>query len=177
MAHNETFKSDFYWTIMPLNNGKITPMMFTTQDEDQHRMLKRPIANAYAMSNLVKFEPLVDSTMQVFFEQIDKLFVQTGAVCDFGVWLQRFAFDVMGELTFSKRMGFLERDEDVGGVMQAIWNHFEYASVVGGHCIHYFSLDTKFVFVYRLDRSRGLITSARRTPLLGDSAKRSSTQS
>lgn len=115
---------------MPLNNGKITPMMFTTQDEDQHRMLKRPIANAYAMSNLVKFEPLVDSTMDVFFQQIDKLFVETGNVCDFGVWLQRFAFDVMGELTFSKRMGFLERDEDIGGIMQAIWNHFEYASVV-----------------------------------------------
>ena len=116
---------------MPLNRGKITPMMFTTQDEDQHRMLKRPVANIYSMGNIAKFEHLVDNTLEVFFQQIDKLFVETGGVCDFGVWLQRFAFDVMGELTFSKRLGFLERDEDVGGIMQAIWNHFEYASVVG----------------------------------------------
>ena len=34
-----------------------------------------------------------------------------------------FAFDVMGELTFSKRLGFLERAEDVDGIMTSIWNH------------------------------------------------------
>lgn len=61
------------------------------------------------MSNLISFEPYVNTTVFYFFNQIDKLFVQTGDICDLGTWLQMFAFDVMGELTFSKRLGFLER--------------------------------------------------------------------
>ncbi|KAK8137784.1 hypothetical protein PG984_001164 [Apiospora sp. TS-2023a] len=37
-----------------------------------------------------------------------------------GHWLQCYAFDVIGLITFSKRFGFLDRGEDVGGVMKAI---------------------------------------------------------
>lgn len=41
-----------------------------------------------------------------------------------------FAFDVIGEITFSKRLGFLERAEDVDGIMAGNWNHFEYTAPV-----------------------------------------------
>ena len=75
------------------------------------------------MSNLISFEPYVDTTIFYFFNQIYKLFVQTGDICDLGTWLQMFAFDVMGELTFSKRLGSLERAEDVDGIMKSIWNY------------------------------------------------------
>lgn len=82
------------------------------------------------MSNLLSFEPLVDSTVAFFFAQLDKLFVQTGGICDLGTWLQMFAFDVMGELTFSKRLGFLQRAEDVDGIMESIWHYFYKTSAV-----------------------------------------------
>lgn len=39
-------------------------------------------------------------------------------------------FDVVGEITFSTRLGFLERGEDVDGIMAAIWHWFEYVAVV-----------------------------------------------
>ena len=104
--------------------------MFATQDEDLHRTLRRPIAGIYSMSNIMSFERYVDSTMRVFFEQLDKLFVQTGDFCDLGVWLQMFAFDVMGEITFSKRLGFLESAKDVDGIMESIWRYFQKASPV-----------------------------------------------
>ena len=42
-----------------------------------------------------------------------------------------FAFDVMGELTFSKRLGFLERAEDVDGIMESIWQYFYKTTPVG----------------------------------------------
>ena len=106
------------------------PGMFATQDENLHRFLKRPIASIYSMSNLVTFEKYVDSTMQIFFEQLDQRFVQTGLVCDYGLWIQMFAFDVIGEITFSKRLGFLERAEDVDGIMAGTWNHFTYTAPV-----------------------------------------------
>ena len=117
-------QSNFYHVIMPYVKGKVLPGLFATQDENLHRVLKRPIANIYSMSNLLSFEAYVDSTMRVFFDQLDKLFVMTGNVCDLDVWLQLFAFDVMGEITFSKRLGFLERAEDVDGIMASIWAHF-----------------------------------------------------
>lgn len=75
------------------------------------------------MSNLISFEPYVDTTISYFFNRIVKLFVQTGDICYLGNWLQMFAFDVMGELTFSNRLGFLERAEDVDGIMKSTWNY------------------------------------------------------
>jgi hypothetical protein len=65
-----------------MSKGKIMPGLFATQDEDLHRMLKKPIAGTYSMTNLVSFEPFVDSTIHVFFEQLDKRFLKTGAICD-----------------------------------------------------------------------------------------------
>jgi len=82
------------------------------------------------MSNLVSFESYVDSTMQVFFDQLDKRFVAKGEVCDLGTWLQWFAFDVMGEITFSKRFGFLESARDVDGIAENIWQYFRKTSPV-----------------------------------------------
>lgn len=124
-------KSSFYPVLQPHAKGAAMPGLFNTQDENLHRVLKRPIASIYSMSNLVSFEPYVDSTMSVFFKELDTRFAGTGEVCDLGVWLQRFAFDVIGEITFSRRLGFLEDAEDVDGIMHSIWHHFEKAAPVG----------------------------------------------
>ncbi|RYP12479.1 hypothetical protein DL767_011261 [Monosporascus sp. MG133] len=83
------------------------------------------------MSTLTSFESLVDTTIEVFMQQLDNRFVKTKEACDWGLWLQYFAFDVIGEITFSTRLGFLERGEDVDGIIAAIWHWFEYVAVVG----------------------------------------------
>jgi hypothetical protein len=106
------------------------PSLFGTADENIHKALKKPIAGIFSHSNVLNFEPYVDSTMKVLFEQLDERFVNTGKVCDLGEWLQMFAFDVMGELTFSKRLGFLENGGDADGVMGKIWEHFAAAAPV-----------------------------------------------
>lgn len=41
-----------------------------------------------------------------------------------------FAFDVIGEITFSHRLGFLEQGRDVDGIMANIWNTFRQTSLV-----------------------------------------------
>lgn len=123
-------KSDFYHVLLFYAKGKPVPTIFATQDEILHRTLKKPIAGIYSMSNLLSFEPYVDSTISFFFQQLDKLFAETGAVCDLGRWLQMFAFDVMGEITFSKRLGFLETGEDVNGIMGNIWKFFKKTSPI-----------------------------------------------
>ncbi|KAL9031271.1 MAG: hypothetical protein Q9196_000678 [Gyalolechia fulgens] len=123
-------KSDFYRVLLFYAKGRPVPTIFATQDESLHRMLKKPITPIYSMSNLVSFEPYVDTTINALIARLDRLFVKTGAPCDLGKWLQMFAFDVMGEITFSKRLGFLDRGEDVDGVMESIWDYFKTASPI-----------------------------------------------
>jgi cytochrome P450 len=94
--------------------------LFTVKDNEHHAQLKRPVARAYAMTTLLEYEPFVDTTTILFMKRIDELYVGRGQSCDFGKWLQYYAFDVIGEMTFSKRFGFLERNEDVDGIIQSL---------------------------------------------------------
>jgi Cytochrome P450 len=104
-----------------MKNGSL-PAVFTTQDEQQHKQLKSPIAPLYALSNVVTFEGFVDKILGVLFQQLDKRFVESQKTFDLGDWIQYFAFDVMGTMTFSSRYGFLETGKDVDGMLQSIWN-------------------------------------------------------
>lgn len=124
-------KSDFYHVILPMIKGKVLPGLFATQEESMHRMLKKPIAGVYSMTNLTSFEDLVDRTIGVFLNILDERFVTPNEVCDWGTYLQYFAFDVVGEITFSKRLGFLEQGKDVENIMDNIWKWFEYVAIVG----------------------------------------------
>lgn len=82
------------------------------------------------MSSLVQYEPLVESTVELFLDQTEKIYVATGGVCDFAEWLQFYAFDVIGEITYSKRHGFVERHEDIDGIVAFLGWLFSYAAPV-----------------------------------------------
>ena len=85
------------------------------------------------MSSLVSFEPLVSSTISYFLDQTDELFVKTGESCNLSGWMQFFAFDVIGELTWSKRLGFLEKNQDIDGIIAFINGFLDYAGPVSSH--------------------------------------------
>lgn len=86
------------------------------------------------MSTIVQYEPLVDSTTAAFLTQMTERYAdredQSG-ICDFGTWLQYYAFDVIGELTYSKRLGFVDRGEDVDSIISNLERLLNYVSVVG----------------------------------------------
>jgi hypothetical protein len=123
-------KSAFYSVQQTIAKGRTLLTLFTSLDEKFHAKLRRAVSNAYAMSTLVQFEPLVDSTTMAFFDQIDSRFVDSDVVCDFGTWLQYYAFDVIGEMTYSKRLGFIDRGEDVGNIIKQLGKFLDYAAVV-----------------------------------------------
>jgi cytochrome P450 len=124
-------KSDFYACLQNIVNGKRAASLVAMTDETEHARTKRAIANAYSLTKLVEFEELVDSTINVFLDTLSSRFASIGQTCDLGRYLQYFAFDVIGELTFSKRLGFLETGEDVNGIIAAIGANFRYFSVLG----------------------------------------------
>lgn len=89
-----------YDALMPLVRGKQIFDVFATRDEDVHRTMRQPIAAIYSMSNLVSFEPYVNSTIEYFFSRLDALFLGTDKVCDLAHWIHLLAVDVMGEIKF-----------------------------------------------------------------------------
>lgn len=107
--------------------------MFNTANDRYHAKLRRSVSNAYAMSTLVAFEPFVDSTSTEFLKQLKVRFADRpgdDGICDFGAWLQFYAFDVIGELTFSKRLGFVEKGADVDNIIRDLESFLDYVSWV-----------------------------------------------
>ncbi|QQK45617.1 Cytochrome P450 [Penicillium digitatum] len=123
-------KTNFYRVQQQLAKGKTLPTLFSTIDENLHAAIKRPISSAYAMSTLTEFEPYVDKTIHTFFGKLDE-FVAEAKVFDIAIWLQYYAFDVIGELTYSKPLGFLEKGNDVDGIIAAIEHFLHYAGTIG----------------------------------------------
>ncbi|MCJ1468060.1 hypothetical protein MMC07_006686 [Pseudocyphellaria aurata] len=123
-------KSDFYKVLMPYTKNGALPAVFNTRDETVHKQLKTPIAPLFSVSNVTTLESFVDAVLDVMCHALDERFVQTGKIFDLADWLQYFAFDVMGTLTFSKRYGFLENGHDVDGMLQAIWQYMDTAAPI-----------------------------------------------
>lgn len=126
-------KSGFYPVQQTVAKGRRLFTLFSTTDEKFHAKLRRAVSNAYAMSTLVQFEPLVDSTTLAFLDQLQKRFADRPGpegTCDFGTWLQFYAFDVIGELTYSKRLGFVDKGVDVDGIIGNLEWLLNYAAVV-----------------------------------------------
>src|SRR5450755_1316343 len=106
-------KSGFYPVQMALSSGQRLPSLFSTQDEAYHANLRRSVNSAFSMSALVQYEPFVDEVTKVFLDQTDRLFAARDKICNFAEWLQYYAFDVIGQITYSRRHGFVDRAEDV----------------------------------------------------------------
>jgi hypothetical protein len=126
-------KSGFYPVQQTIAKGRRLYTMFSTTDERFHAKLRRAVANAYALSTLVQFEPLVDSTTLAFLDQLEKRFADrdgSAGICDFSTWLQFYAFDVIGELTYSRRLGFVDRGEDVDCIIKNLEWLLNYAAIV-----------------------------------------------
>ncbi|KAL6720328.1 hypothetical protein ACLMJK_002249 [Lecanora helva] len=83
------------------------------------------------MSALVQYESSVDEATEKFFDQTEALFVSTNRICDFAEWLQFLAFDVIGQITYSKRHGFVDRGEDVDGMVGYLGQLFSYFGPIG----------------------------------------------
>ncbi|CAG8220366.1 unnamed protein product [Penicillium salamii] len=116
-----TIKSNFYAPLRPYTKkGGAIPNVFTAVDEDLHSKLKFPVAHLFSLSNVVAFEAPIDEVLCILSKQLDERFSGHGEIFDITEWLQFFAFDVMGTMTFSERYGFLEKGRDVGGMLSAI---------------------------------------------------------
>lgn len=104
--------------------------IFSTRDPQEHRDQKRKIASAYSLSNLLQSEDAIDGCSILFMDRLGE-FASKNKPVDLGAWLQYYAFDVVGEVTFAGKLGFLEQGKDVEGMMKAIEGMLTYAALCG----------------------------------------------
>ncbi|KAL9626434.1 MAG: hypothetical protein Q9204_007309, partial [Flavoplaca sp. TL-2023a] len=80
------------------------------------------------MSALIHYESSVDEATVRYLEQTETLFSSSTATCDFARWLQWYAFDVIGAITYSKRHGFIDNVKDVDGMVRYLGWLFSYVA-------------------------------------------------
>jgi Cytochrome P450 len=104
--------------------------MFSTSSTSQHAAMKRAVASKYSISSLQSLEPQVDSCTELFISIMHE-YADLDKVVDLGEWLQWYAFDVIGAITFNKKFGFMDKRKDIKSIIEGIENGLIYMSVIG----------------------------------------------
>ncbi|OWY53849.1 hypothetical protein AA0117_g9086 [Alternaria alternata] len=104
---------------------------FSTRSETHHARLRRSVNHAFALSTLLDFEPLVNSCSSYWLKRTEELYVKGQDICPLSTWIQYFAFDVIGEITWSKRLGFVQENKDVADIIATVDSFQDYGTVVG----------------------------------------------
>ncbi|KIW12757.1 hypothetical protein PV08_07943 [Exophiala spinifera] len=121
-------KSDWYdaWRHPDVNRLHLFP----DRDMKRHAETRRRFQAMYSMSSLVSYEGYVDECAVIFRQKLNQ-FAETGETIDMAHWLQCYAFDVVGNITYSTRFGFMDEGKDVAGLMKALHDMLKYGTLVG----------------------------------------------
>jgi cytochrome P450 len=121
-------KSDWYFGFA--NPADPRNSIFPERNIRRHAEFKRKFQALYSMTSVIGYEPLVDECADLLADHLDK-FAELKEKVNIGHWFQCYAFDVIGNITFGKRFGFLDNGEDVGGIMSALSRHLQYSVLIG----------------------------------------------
>jgi len=121
-------KTDFYGVFPPPEN----PDIFTETREHVHAQKKRVAATPYSMASMLNQSDRIDSVIQMLRAKLDGFASsETKKPIDLGNWLHYFAFDVLGEVAFSRLFGFLDQGYDVEGCIRTIDDSQWYNGIIG----------------------------------------------
>ena len=121
-------KSDWYdaWKHPSPERGTL----FSERDSKTHADSRKRFQSLYSMSALINYEGYVDKCSEIFSERLAE-FAKSGETIDMARWFQHYAFDVIGEITYSRRFGFLDEGKDIAGLQAALHEVMRYGSLVG----------------------------------------------
>ena len=113
--------------------GESAQTLFSSGDISWHNALRRAINPFFTATSAVGYEGLIDKTIGVFLEQWDTRFAGKEGpegIVDLASWLLYFSFDVIGELTYGSRHGFMESGRDSQGIISLLQKFGTYGWVV-----------------------------------------------
>lgn len=124
-------KTEFYHASSAKMNGHIVYNMFSQTDRSIHAAWKKPIAKYYSMNGVLPLEPHVDSVLAQTVDALDARFATTSKPAPLDDWVLYFGWDVVGSVTFSKPIGYLENGSDFNGVLNIAEKALDYFAWVG----------------------------------------------
>ncbi|CAI6095293.1 unnamed protein product [Clonostachys chloroleuca] len=110
-------KTDYY---KPLLNPVVEEQnIFPIQDNNLHKERRRKISPMYTMSSMVSYEPAVDEMTTIC---IDKLyqFAKESRLVHVPHFVQYYAFDVIGAITFNRSFDMMKNEGDTTGMIEGI---------------------------------------------------------
>lgn len=105
-----------------------TPMSQT--DPKKKNEMSRQFSSGYTLSNVLQNEGAFDNMIELFLSRLDE-YAKTGKAFDLDKYITFMAWDVIGEVIFSKPFGFLKENYDIGDAIENSKVLSVYASVVG----------------------------------------------
>lgn len=130
-----TRKADWCSMFVFLNPSDVNP--FSATGPVEHKRMKRNMAPTSSMSALLDMEPLVDLNLTLFLQRLDgaavspkTLLSERGPPVGLARWLAWLAADIIGEMSFSRRLGFLDTMSDVEDFFNTVESLLAYTSAV-----------------------------------------------
>ena len=126
-------KSNYYPVNAAVSKGAMAHTLFSSPDQIWHRQLRRSISSAFTVGAVASYEYLVDNTVQVYLDILNKRYAGKGGpegVIDLTTSLLHFAFDVIGDLTYGTRHGFIESGKDLNGIISYVVSFLNYGFIV-----------------------------------------------
>ncbi|RGP77378.1 pisatin demethylase [Fusarium longipes] len=127
-------KTPFYHASSALVNGQIVLNLFSQTDPHKHKRERQPIAKFYSTASITALEPHIDKVINQLCRQLEESFVDepnVGKICDIGQWILFYTWDVVGAVTFSQPIGYLEKGYDFDGTLHNADKAQDYFSIVG----------------------------------------------
>lgn len=104
--------------------------MFPDRDIKRHAETRRKFQSMYSLSSLLHYEKFADDVQIVFKKRLTEM-VDTGTTVNMHHWLQCYAFDVIGCITYSRRFGFLDQGKDIDNCIASLNSLLFYGAAVG----------------------------------------------
>ncbi|KAJ5358370.1 uncharacterized protein N7496_010783 [Penicillium cataractarum] len=130
LLHANIEKGTFY-SVFSLPDYRYVNQM-SELDPVRHIQKTRSLSAGFSLSNISKTEPYIDNVLRLFKAQFDKL-CDSGAPVEFQNWFSFFAFDVLGEVTFSKSFGFVQSGTDIRHAIANTGSLVYYISIMGNY--------------------------------------------
>ena len=101
------------------------PNQMSERCAKSHIHKQRNLAAGYTLSNIIKSEPYIDNLLKLLQSRLDAN-SRAGQQVRWDHWLDYLAFDVVGEITFSRQFGFLKEGHDIADAIknQGILTHY-----------------------------------------------------
>ncbi|KAJ5209156.1 cytochrome P450, partial [Penicillium cf. viridicatum] len=128
------YATEFYHASSALINGKVVYNTFSETDPVRHKKDRKYVAKFYSPAATTAMEPLMDNVINQLCQELEKRFLDcpTGPeVFDLGDWLKYYTYDVVGTVTFSRPIGYLEHGYDFTGVLANGLERDDYLAFVG----------------------------------------------